>query len=194
MKTGENIVSDWLTQLGYKPKRFTKQEMRQDKKTPDFKVYDEQSLAFYCEEKTFTQSFGYDNTPADEIASGLDLESTKLNRLIERSRDAIKKFSDSNPNHVIPNMIAIVNHDETFFPDVIEELFRGYALTSDGEKIDYFPKAGRKRISEELHWVDAILVFQHIEQPPEKYEKLFYKPESVDRFDALKILLDRCRK
>jgi hypothetical protein len=48
---GENRVHEYLTGAGFRVDRFTKAEMQQGR-TPDFRVFAGDELAFYCEVKT----------------------------------------------------------------------------------------------------------------------------------------------
>ena len=48
---GETRIQAYLSGLGLRPERFSKTEMNQGR-TPDFRVFAEDRLAFYCEVKT----------------------------------------------------------------------------------------------------------------------------------------------
>jgi len=48
---GESRVAEYLSRMGLRIERFSKAEMRKGR-TPDFRVFAREKLAFYCEVKT----------------------------------------------------------------------------------------------------------------------------------------------
>jgi len=48
---GERRVQEYFSRVGLRVERFTKNEMRQGR-TPDFRLFTGDELAFYCEVKT----------------------------------------------------------------------------------------------------------------------------------------------
>jgi hypothetical protein len=111
---GEARVSRYLNFLGLKPERYTKAEMRASR-TPDFKVYSGDSLAFYCEVKTAQEDTWLKDLL--EIAEpGMLVGGTRddptYSRIASYIHDSVGQFDAVNPSMVLPNVLAIVNGDE----------------------------------------------------------------------------------
>lgn len=193
MRSGENIISDFLELFGYKPKRFSKDEMKSGR-APDFKVYVGDDLSFYCEEKTFINSSGFYENQSEKLIIIIEKGSTKSNRLVHQFRESIKQFKAVNPRHKTLNIVAVVNHDETFFPDEIKELFQGYAIMHNDAMICCIPAASRKRISSELSWIDGVIVLQRIEETGERYNRFYYQENALKLHTSLRDLVDKFKK
>lgn len=114
-QSGEDRVVDYLTSHGLRPRRFTKAEMRKGK-TPDFRVYQGRTLAFYCEVKTKEDWLLPEalKAPPGAIFGGLRDDFTYF-RLTEYIHTAAQQFAAVNPAEEYPNVLAIVAND----PDVL---------------------------------------------------------------------------
>lgn len=198
MKDDESFVAVVLGELGFRPKRFEKHELRQGLKTPDFRVYTKGDFAFFCEVKTFTDPTGFYDTlssaPSCTVVEEMQKDSTKSNRLVNRLADSIKKFKDVNPSHNVPNVVAIVNRDEMFFPDDIVELFRGYAFVVNRTKCHTIPEICRDRFAEGRDWIDAFLILHRVKETGEKYNMLYYQQEALACHPVLQALLERYKE
>ncbi|MDI3477948.1 MAG: hypothetical protein PWQ59_1473 [Thermoanaerobacterium sp.] len=139
---GQSIVKAFLESKGFVAKKIPESNI----KTPDFEVYKEGELVFYCEEKTLE----YDDF------EGLKNDST-YNAISRHLHTAAKQFNSINPNHEVPNVLAVVNLDTL---KNIHDLFislTGYALLDNGKYMKIH-KVGH-RIVEDISQVDLFLWF-----------------------------------
>jgi len=99
LKTDENKVAEYLAAKGLYAIVFPKEE-RRNRKTPDFRVFRGNALAFFCEVKSISSSTseGYRIDPV-------------FNRLTDDIHTAVKQFDAVNPRVETPNVLAFVNHD-----------------------------------------------------------------------------------
>jgi len=124
---GENRVREYLTGANLRIERFSKAEMSlPEKKTPDFRVFSNSELAFYCEVKTAQEDEWLDRQLAtaadDELVGGLrsDPICSRINSQIHR---AGRQFNAVNPALDYPNVLAIVNGDRhAGFRDLVNVL------------------------------------------------------------------------
>lgn len=141
---GQIIVKDFLEH-----KRFVLNKIPEsDEKTPDFVVYKEEKIVFYCEEKTLD----YDDFEGSKKDSTYNVISKHLHT-------AVKQFNSINPKHEIPNVMAIVNLDT---PKDIHDLFislTGYALLDSGKYMKIH-KVGHRTV-EDISQVDLFLWFNN---------------------------------
>ena len=187
MQVGEHLVEAALKKLGYIPERFGKKEMRQGK-TPDFKVYLDGDLCFYCEEKTFTDpSNFYDEVSRKGFCVKMDDGQTKTNRLVHVIESAGDQFLAVNPAHNVPNILALVCFDEAFSVDDIVELFKGYAFADiDGAgrsiRCGYVSKLNRIKFEQYRQVIDAFVILQRIPVAGESWSRLYYVDGALDKF------------
>ena len=100
MSTGDEIkVSTFLQCHGLNQMRFNKGELRTLGKTPDFKVHSEGELVAFCEVKSIV---------GDDFEGCRD-DST-YGSMQNRIHESVKQFRSVNPDHQIPNILALVNH------------------------------------------------------------------------------------
>ena len=100
--------------------------MGQGRRTPDFRVFDDDELAFYCEVKTAQEDDWLDKKLADAppltLVGGGRLDST-YNRTSGHIHSATGQFDAVNPALVHANVLAIVNGDDMAgFTDLIQVL------------------------------------------------------------------------
>ena len=98
MANGETLVSDYLGRLGLSTARFDKRAMRQGR-TPDFKVMNGDSLAFYCEVKTVQEDDWLEqqlaNAPPGTLVGGSRPDPT-YNRISNHIHSAAGQFEAVN--------------------------------------------------------------------------------------------------
>lgn len=126
--------------------------MGQGRRTPDFRVFDDDELAFYCEVKTAQEDDWLDKKLADAppltLVGGGRLDST-YNRTSGHIHSATGQFDAVNPALVHANVLAIVNGDDMAgFTDLIQVL-TGNAYCASGEVIPMFREYSEGRIREE---------------------------------------------
>jgi hypothetical protein len=84
---------------------------REGRKTPDFKVLKDGELIAYLEVKT-----SHDSMKFAERADGLCVSTTPNNPIFSRLANDIyradEQFTSVNPDTLLPNILAFVNHDE----------------------------------------------------------------------------------
>jgi hypothetical protein len=109
----ERRVSEYLSSLGLTTRQFDKTERRLGR-TPDFRVYDDTRLLFYCEVKSLHYR---DEAGLDDGANRLEfvrvpsLRERIYDRLATYVHNAVKQFDAVNAGVLIPNVIAFVNGD-----------------------------------------------------------------------------------
>jgi hypothetical protein len=90
---------------------FSKEEMAKGK-TPDFRLMKESTLRGYCELKSPRDDWVFE-LPADikpgEVVSTTRRDPTS-NNLARQVQSAAEQFDAVNPDHKLPNVLAIVNH------------------------------------------------------------------------------------
>ncbi len=137
---GEDRVRDFFIANGLRVERFTKAELRAGR-TPDFKVFSGNELAFYCEVKTAQEDEWLDKqlaaVPPGTLAGGSRPDPT-YNRLCNYINNAVDQLDSVNPAMEHPNVLAIVNGDDgAGFTDLIQVL-TGNAYCEGGEVIPMF--------------------------------------------------------
>jgi hypothetical protein len=158
---GEARVQEYFTSAGLQVKHFRKSEMRQGR-TPDFRVFSNGDLAFYCEVKTAQEDEWLDNqwatAPPLTLVGGSRPDPT-YNRVSKHIHSAVGQFDAVNPAMDHPNVLAIVNGDDgAGFTDLIQVL-TGNAYCESGEAIPMFREYSEGRIREEKLRVHLYLWF-----------------------------------
>lgn len=119
----ELIIHEILHSYNLCPQRFTDDELN-NKQTPDFKVYKDGQLVFFCEVKSI------DNSPWPDFISIDNYEDNNIepasrpdrtyDRIANKTYDASKQFESVNKSHNIPNVLAFVNHEKlSDFTDLV---------------------------------------------------------------------------
>ena len=149
-EVGEKLVLDYLVQLDLKPMKINEGE----KQTPDFEVRNSKdNLLFFVEEKTIDQDNFWDNIEPGVVSFEND---SSENALEKKFRKAVKQFKSINPEHLIPNVLAFVNlNDSVNVGDLVISL-TGKAITENG-KIITIRRLGR--VKDDLNEVDLCLWF-----------------------------------
>jgi len=171
----EASVAEYLRQLGLRAEPFCKASKRASK-TPDFKVFRDDDLAFFCEVKS----------AADDNVQGSRNDPT-YNRIEAKVYEAIQQFDAVNPSLDHPNVLFIVNHDRSSKIAALTEVLTGYGeyegehgpelMRVYGRWSDGRIREGKERIGLCV-WVDhASGVKQHLFNSrvpghPEHYDRL----------------------
>lgn len=154
---GENRVLEYLTDVGFRVERFAKAEIGTGR-TPDFRVFANDALAFYCEVKTAQEHDWLDKQLAAALVGGSRPDST-YNRVSSHIHSAVGQFDAVNPTMAHPNVLAIVNGEQSAgFTDLIQVL-TGNAYCESGEVIPMFRDYSEGRIREEKLRVHLYLWF-----------------------------------
>ena len=159
---GEARVQEFLTSAGLRVERFSKAERRQGR-TPDFRVFANDELAFYCEVKTAQEDEWLDRQLAAAPPGTLVDGDPTYNRISNYIHRAVGQFDAVNPAMDHPNVLAIINGDDgAGFTDLIQVL-AGNAYCENGEVIPMFHKYSEGRIQEEKLRVHLYLWFNEWE-------------------------------
>lgn len=151
MSSEETFVENFLKSKDLIAKRFTVKEQKQSK-TPDFRVFKDGNLAFFCEVKTVSKDDWLDqqlaSVPAGTIAGGSRKDPIP-NRLSNRIHEAVKQFDAVNPDLKYPNVLVFVNHDDMCgFLNLIA-VTTGNFIADNGNKYPIYCQFSEGRIKEE---------------------------------------------
>lgn len=148
-KQGEKVVQEYLESKGLNPKKIKESTT----KTPDFEVYHNGKLLFYCEEKTLK----YDNFYKEENVEGKN--DSSRNSISTHIRKAQKQFIQVNPDHKYPNVLVFNNNNTLINPNDLFTTLTGNAFTEDGRLIKLFNSIGR--IEENIEIIDLYIWFDN---------------------------------
>ncbi|KFI22276.1 hypothetical protein [Nitrosococcus oceani] len=159
MDADEVRVKDFLESKGLAPERFTKQEIRAGK-TPDFRVLLNGDLQFFCEVKSSQESRWLDeqleNSEAGQLVGG-SRNDLIFNRLASDVHQAISQFDAVNGEWEVPNVLALVNHDEMCgFNDVLA-VVTGNFYAENGAAHPIYRQFSHGRIREEKRRIDLFI-------------------------------------
>jgi hypothetical protein len=168
---GEHRLQGFLTRAGLRVERFSKAEMRQGR-TPDFRVFANDELAFYCEVKTAQEDEWLDKqlaaAPPLTLVGGARPDPT-YNRISNQIRSAIGQCDAVNPAMDHPNVLAIVNGDDHAGITDLIQVVTGNAYCEGGEVIPMFRGYSEGRIREEKIRIHLYLWFDEGESEPKKF-------------------------
>lgn len=138
---GERIVKEFLESLGLEARRIPEKSS----KTPDYEVYLDGQLVFYCEEKTIEH---------DEFEGGKN--DPAYNSISSQVHKATKQFKSINPSRIIPNVLAFVNFDDMKDEHDLFITLTGYTLLDNGS---YMKVHNVGRVRNDLNCIDLYLWF-----------------------------------
>jgi hypothetical protein len=145
MIDSESMASDFLAQYSLRAKRFSKQELRKGR-TPDFRVFKDGALAFYCEVKELTA----------DVNEGLRSDPT-FNNLTDDIHQAVKQFRAVNADGAVPNVLVTVNsRRECGFRDLLGVL-TGYFFVGDGTADKIYSQYSEGRLKDDRLLVHLFL-------------------------------------
>ena len=155
MNADEKRVETFLAEKGFICRRFSKAERRAGK-TPDFRVYSEDKIRFFCEVKTIDKDRWLEEPvrqePAGTVVGGMRKD-PRFSRLTDDIHKAAKQFDAVNPEKKYPNVLVLVNHDSTCrFNDLLEVL-TGCFLAEGGCAYPISRKFSEGRIKDEKGWI-----------------------------------------
>lgn len=148
---GEALVAEFFSSLGLATKRFDKIELR-SRRTPDFQVFSEGHLVFYCEVKTAQKDPWLEDqleqAPPLTLVGGTRPDPI-YNRLSNYVHQASQQFDSVNPEVELPNVLAIVNEDEGAGLTDLVSVLTGYAFGERMTPVQMFRNYSEGRIREE---------------------------------------------
>jgi hypothetical protein len=167
--------------------RFGKQETRFGK-TPDFRVFKVEQVAFYCEAKHIQHDDWLDKKLQKaqplEIVGG-PRHDPIFNRIAEHIHKAAQQFDGVNHERKYPNVLVFTNSDRNCgFADLVSTLTGNFY--AEGGGVDpIYKNVSEGRIRKEKLTIDLYVWFD--EGHPEKHWKFFV--ESSPHYAALSTLL-----
>ncbi len=170
---GETRVQEYLTGAGLRVEQFTKADMRQGR-TPDFRVFAGDELAFYCEVKTSQEDEWLDKQLAAAPPLTLVGDSRPdptYNRICKYIHNAVGQFDAVNLSMDRPNVLAIVNGDDGAGITDLISLLTGNVYGESGKVWPMFREYSEGRIREEKLRVHLYLWFS--EWKPGKPQMFF---------------------
>jgi len=170
---GENRVHEYLTSAGFGVERFRKAEMQRGR-TPDFRVFTNGELAFYCEVKTAQEDEWLERqlaaAPPLTLVGGSRPDPT-YNRINSYIHSAVGQFDAVNPAMERPNVLAVVNGDDDAGITDLISVLTGNAYSESGKVWPMFREYSGGRIREEKLRVHLYLWFN--EWKPGKPQMFF---------------------
>ncbi len=162
MDSDEKEVCNFLKRLDLLAKKFSNKEKLKSK-TPDFRVYKTNKLAFYSEVKTVSPDWWLNNqlknAPPGIIVGG-GRKDPVFNRLSNKIHEAVQQFDAVNPSLEYPNVLAFINHDNTIDTSYRLNILTGDFFAEDGTRYPIYRKFSEGRIKNEkirIHlyiWID----------------------------------------
>lgn len=135
--------------------RFPKEQPRVGK-TPDFRVMDGGDLFAYYEVKSPRDEWldgQIDQAEPGEIVGGLRSDPV-FNRLSKMVEKAAEQFDAVNPDRSVPNILAIVNHDDASHPGDLIEMLTGMFKADNGTRHPTMRHVSEGRIREAKYRID----------------------------------------
>ena len=97
----EQKIKDIIEKNGYTVETFSKKQMREyGRKTPDFKVYKNDMLIFFCEVKCI------EDFPIEMYDGKISVDKDE-NKVLHLINVSCNQFMSVNYNHTVPNVLAI---------------------------------------------------------------------------------------
>jgi hypothetical protein len=128
--------------------------------TPDLEIWLNGELAAYCEVKSPGQDTWFEDQLAEaepgEIVGGVR-DDPIFNRLSTHIHKAVKQLSSVNPDHSVPNILAMVNHDSASGPSDLYETVTGHFLSNDGTRHPTMLHVSEGRIREDKQKIDLFI-------------------------------------
>jgi hypothetical protein len=160
MDVSEQAAERYLQTHSLRAERFSKEEIRRGK-TPDFRVFKAEDLAFYCEAKHLQRDRWLDEhlrkAQPGELIGGLRDSDPSFSRLTGHIHQAVKQFEAVNPDHDYPNVLFFTNSDKTIKPDVMREVVTGNFSGKSGMVDPIFKKYSEGRIKKEICKIDLMM-------------------------------------
>jgi len=163
MDQSERKIAETLSKYGLAVRTFSKSERTQSK-TPDFKVFSGDELAFYCEVKAIARDEWLgrqlDEASPGTLVGGLRCD-PRYNRISTKIHEAVAQFDAVNPSLDFPNVLAFVNYDRGCGAQDLVAVTTGHFQAVEGGRHPIFMQYSEGRIKEEkfrVHlymWIDC---------------------------------------
>ncbi len=153
---------DFLRKKGLRAEKFTKKKKRQSK-TPDFQVFKEDKLAFFCEVKTVSPDQWLDRqiqaAPPMTIVGGARNDPV-YNRISNKIHEAVQQFDAVNFDLEHPNVLFFMNHDNSCNISYLRNVITGNFEAEGGRRYPIYTQFSEGRIKDEKYrihlyiWID----------------------------------------
>lgn len=167
MNKSEAVLETYFRAFDYKPERFTKQEMKLSK-TPDFKIFIENCLTLYCEVKEINE---------DERPDGV-LHDNTYNIVSDCINESSKQFIAVNPDHTLPNILAIYSRRMGTDIQDFKFAFEGVLESDKGIRWPFLKHVSEGRIKDRKLEIDLCIWYDEFERTFKKCfrsDSLHYK-------------------
>lgn len=154
IKNDEKKIENFLSSIGFHCERFEKNKKRKYK-TPDFKVYKNNKLVFFCELKTIVKDNWADGDRNDPI----------FNRLTDDIHTSIKQFDAVNKNINYPNVLILANYDHMCGIDDLISVLTGLFFANDGQQYPIYKQFSNGRIKAEKMRIHLYIWFDNNNSP-----------------------------
>jgi hypothetical protein len=149
LRISEEKVAEFFMSYGFRVELFKKDEMRVIGKTPDFKIYKDSTLVFYCEVKEINE----DNRKYED-----DIEKDNTYNIISDCiNESYKQFTSTNSEHNVPNILAI--YSRRMVIDILDFkiTFEGGFHTEEGKFLPWVKDVSEGRIKNKKMFIDMCL-------------------------------------
>lgn len=156
MDINEEKVKNYLESMGFTVECFSKAELRGGDKTPDFRISRNGNFLFYCEVKSSPIDHWLVEQLQDALVDGSKNDPI-FNRLTKDISEAAKQFDAVNSDSQVPNVLALVNHDDMCgFNDLLAILTGNY-YSDDGSVHPIYKKFSEGRIKNDKTKIHLII-------------------------------------
>jgi len=175
----EDIAKNFLEKNNFLVKKI---DEKKPGKKPDFGVFSDNGLVFYCEVKSLKRDI--DINQLIESKDPIIKDDPIFNSIANRIHEAAKQFLAINPNHEIPNVLSFVN--KYFIPRSIDiqDLYLtlyGCKITEDRKNF-YIKEGVRKRLYKDLKVIDLFLWFDPYNDEEYRELKYHFIPSKFTKF------------
>lgn len=183
MDIDEQQIKDLLREKELRAEKFTKKERRQ-LKTPDFRVFKGDNLAFFCEVKTISRDQWRDglNELVKTVPSGYlrivggTRNDSVYNRLNTKIYEAVQQFDAVNPNLEYSNVLAFVNYDRICGLDDLIHVTTGHGLLKQKGWFPLYLQFSEGRIKEKKRRIDLYIWIDKSNKSRFKKPRYFFSP------------------
>lgn len=148
----EELVVNLLAGKGLRAERFSKAERRRGK-TPDFRVFQGETLKFFCEVKSVEDDTwlerALDAVVPGQVVGGLRVDPV-FNRLTNDIHQATAQFMAVNHDSSVSNVMVFVNHDSMCYEQDMVSVLTGQFIADDGTAHRIYTKYSEGRIKNEI--------------------------------------------
>lgn len=151
MDKDEQQIVGLLQKKGLQAREFKKKE-KDKSKTPDFRVFKDKKLIFFCEVKSIARDDWMERSVAGAPPGRIVIrggDDPRFNRISNKIHEAIKQFEAVNPNSEYPNVLAFMNHDDMCGWLDLYGVVTGNFLAEGGKKYKIYDKYSEGRLKGE---------------------------------------------